>query len=141
MAEVRLGKHSGTQIRENGKVEIAASEAGWDVIAHQGAVLNLVKPGTKFNLKGPSAVIAIRGTIFYVNTYKESTQYICTCNGKIDILDDTNVNKTVSASHHESYTANVADIGQSLEPTPMKEHTDLEIFEFMYRIEHPSESE
>lgn len=141
VAEVRLGKHSGTQIRENGKVEIAAAESGWNVIAHRGSVLNLVNPGTRYKLRGPAAVIAVRGTIFYVNAYEDSTQYICTCNGKIDIIDNSNINKTVSASHHEGYTATLSDTGQSLESTPMKEHTDLEIFEFMYRIEHPSEIE
>lgn len=141
IAEVRLGKHSGTQIRENSKVEIAVGGLGWDVIVYQGAVLNLVKPGTNLNVRGPAAVIAIRGTIFYTNTYEDSTQYICTCNGSIAILDDANINKTVSASHHEGYTAALSDEGQTLEPTPMKEHSDLEIFEFMYRIEHHSETD
>ena len=141
IAEVRLGKHSGTQIREKSKVEIANSDSGWDIIAHQGAVLNLIKPGTNFNVRGPAAVIAVRGTIFYTNTYEDSTQYICTCNGSIAILDDVNINKTISASHHEGYTAVLSNEGQTLEPTPMKEHSDLEIFEFMYRIEHPSETD
>ena len=138
---MRLGKHSGTQIREKSKVEIANDNSSWGIIVHQGAVLNLVKPGTNFNVKGPAAVIAVRGTIFYTNIYEDSTQYICTCNGSIAILDDANINKTVSASHHEGYTAALSDKGQTLEPTPMKEHTDLEIFEFMYRIEHPSETD
>jgi hypothetical protein len=139
IAEIKFGKHSGIQIRENSKVEVKMDQSGWNIVTYKGAILNLIEPGTKFKLHGPSSVIAIRGTIFYVHCYEDHTQYICTCNGVIDIEDGQQVNKTVSASHHKGYTVNKSDTGQVFVSAPMKEHTDLEIFEFMYRIEHSSE--
>lgn len=141
VAEIKFGNHSGSQIRENSKVEVKLDQSGWDVVAHKGAVLNVIQPGSNFKLRGPASVIAIRGTIFYVHSYEDSTQYICTCNGIIDIEDDQQVNKTVAASHHQGYAVVKSDTGQTFLSEPMKEHTDLEIFEFMYRIEHGTDSE
>ena len=141
MVEVRLGKHSGTQIRENSKARISNSASGWAVKSYQGAALNIIQPGNHYRFNGPSSVIAVRGTIFYVHSYEDSTQYICTCNGSIDIKDGQHINKTVSAPHHEGYTATESASGQTFEPTEMKEHNDVEIFEFMYRIEHGSGTE
>ncbi|MEJ2544338.1 MAG: FecR domain-containing protein [Calditrichaceae bacterium] len=141
VAEIKFGKHSGTQIRENSRVKVKLDQEKWDVIAYQGAVLNVIEPGSNFKLRGPSSVIAIRGTIFYVHSYDDSTQYICTCNGIIDIEDNQQVNKTVAASHHEGYNVVKSDTGQTFTSESMKEHSDLEIFEFMYRIEHGSDPE
>jgi hypothetical protein len=135
-AEIKIGSGSGIQIRENSKAEIVNDENGWNVISHKGAILSLLQKGTRYKIKSPAAVMAVRGTIFYIHTYEDSTEYICTCNGTIDILHNEQITKTVSASHHEGYTASKTETGQDLKEAPMKEHTDLEIFEFMYRLEN-----
>ncbi|MEJ2053085.1 MAG: FecR domain-containing protein [Calditrichaceae bacterium] len=139
MIEIRMGKYSGSQIRENSRVRIIMDKSGWNIHSYRGAALSLIQPGTNFKIEGPSSVIAVRGTIFYVHSYDDSSQYICTCNGTVDILNDTTLNKTVSAYHHEGYVATRSDGSQILEAAPMKEHTDLEIFDFMYRLERAGE--
>ncbi len=133
LAEVKLGTSTAFQVRENAIASIVNKDGNWEVHAQQGAILNLVQRGTVYKHRGPSAVIAVRGTIFYVNCYDDSTQYICTCNGSIEISDGIQT-KDVSASHHEPYLIKKTENGIIFEPAPMKEHDDLEIFEFMYRV-------
>ena len=135
IAEIKIGKSSGIQIRENSRAELMNTKKSWEVLSHKGAILSLLQKGTHYRIKSPSAVMAVRGTIFYIHTYEDSSEYICTCNGTVDIMHNESITKTVSASHHEGYTASKTETGQDLEEAPMKEHTDLEIFEFMYRLE------
>ena len=134
-AEIRMGTLTGAQIRENSQVKIVQDENGWNVVSQVGAVLSLVQKGTNYHLRSPAAVMAVRGTIFYTHTYNDSTHYVCTCNGTVDIMHDHTTTKTVSAPHHEGYTVMKTASGHRLEPAPMQEHEDVQIFEFMYRLD------
>jgi hypothetical protein len=134
-AEIRIGTGSGIQIRENSKVKLIKDQNRWKTEVTAGAVLNLFRPGSKYQLNGPAAVIAIRGTIFYVNCYADGSQYVCTCNGTIGISSEGKGLSEVSASHHKPYTIIPSDEGVHLQPAEMKEHNDVEIMEFMYRVE------
>lgn len=134
-AEVRMGSASGIQVRQNSKVKLLKTHDSWRTEVTHGAVLNLLRPGSKYQLSGPAGVIAVRGTIFYVNCYPDGSQYVCTCNGTVGISNNGNELREVSAFHHEPYTIIQNADNVELKPTEMKEHDDLEIFEFMYRIE------
>jgi len=103
VAEVKIGEETGVRIREESEVIIYLSSAGWEVQLVKGAALNIVKKGTKYAMRSPAAVAAVRGTIFYAHAYDDSTTYICTCNGKVDILSENQVLKNVSFAHHEGY--------------------------------------
>jgi hypothetical protein len=134
-AEIKVGQSSGIQIRENSQVKLLLEHNEWKTEVKHGAVLNLLRPRSKYQLHGPAGVIAVRGTIFYVNCYEDGTQYVCTCNGTVDILVGDNMLQEVSSSHHEPYTLIPTAHGTVLNPSEMKEHNDAEIFEFMYRME------
>jgi hypothetical protein len=138
--EIKLGTHSGVQVRENSRAQVYFDKKGWEVSTIRGAVLNLVDRGINYHLRGPAAVIAVRGTIFYANTYNDSSQYICACNGTIDLLVDEDI-KTVSASHHQPHTVSLTDSKKLIAADVMKEHNDIEIFEFMYRLNESLQSE
>jgi hypothetical protein len=97
------------------------------------------RPGSSYQLEGPAALIAIRGAIFYAHCYEDGSQYICTCNGTLDISSEGKELREVSAFHHEPYTVLPGGEQDHMQPAEMKEHTDLEIFEFMYRIEKGSQ--
>jgi hypothetical protein len=138
-AEIRIGTGSGIQVRQNSEVKIITDQYQWKTEVTQGAVLNLFRPSSNYQLRGPAGVIAVRGTIFYVNCYADGSQYVCTCNGTVGISSDEKEIKQVSASHHEGYTLLPSGAENIPQPTEMKEHNDLEIFEFMYRIERGGE--
>ncbi len=129
-AEIILGTHSAVQVRENANIRVINENNNWEVKTNQGAVLSIVQRGRKYKVNGPSAVAAVRGTIFYVNTMEDGSQYICTCNGVIDIEYQQNI-KTVSAAHHQPYLVSTKT---EMEQDMMKGHTDEEIFEFMFSL-------
>jgi len=138
-AEIKLGQSSGIQIREKSQVKLLLQNDQWRTEVIHGAVLNLLRPHSKYQLSGPAGVIAVRGTIFYVNCYEDGTQYVCTCNGSVDILIGDTMLREVTSSHHEPYTLIPTAHGTVLKPSEMKEHTDPEIFEFLYRMEREKE--
>jgi len=135
LAEIKIGLYSGTQLREQSDAQIVLTQSGYEIIATRGAMLNLVRKGQTYLHRGPVAVIAVRGTIFYVNCYNDSVQYICTCNGTIGISDGNGADKLISGTHHNPYLVTKSDTGIVFKPDVMKEHDDIEIFEFMYRTE------
>jgi hypothetical protein len=138
-AEIRIGTGSGIQVRQNSNVKLIKDQDQWKTEVTEGAVLNLFRPGSRYQLRGPAGVIAIRGTIFYVHCYNDSTQYVCTCNGTVGIDSEGMELQEVSASHHKPYTIISSDENAHLEAAEMKEHNDVEIFDFMYRIERERE--
>jgi ferric-dicitrate binding protein FerR (iron transport regulator) len=134
-AEVRIGTGSGIQVRENSNVKLVTEQSQWTTEVTEGAVLNLFRPGSRYQLRSPAGVIAIRGTIFYVHHYPDGSQYVCTCNGTTGISTEGNELREVSAFHHQPYMLIPAETVTQIQPAEMQEHNDVEIFEFMYRIE------
>ena len=133
-AEILIGKQTGAQIRANSLAVLVIENNTWEIDTKQGAVLSLVEKGKRYRVKSPSAVAAVRGTIFYTNAYADSSFYVCTCNGSVDIQFE-DVTKSVSAAHHKGYSVVQDDSDKHLLSAGMKEHTDLEIFDFMYRLD------
>ena len=130
-AEFKFGKETGIQIREKSVVELVKEADVWKPKVLQGAVLNIVEKGYKYKLATLAGVIAVRGTIFYTNVLNENETYICACNGSIDINVGETTLKSVSAPHHN---AHILGKDNQLTPSEMAYHTDLEIFDVMYRL-------
>lgn len=137
--EMILGPQTGVQLRENSIAEVYYNPVGWQLNVQRGAVLNLVERGTRYHLTSPSAVVAVRGTIYYTHVYSNTEQYICTCNGTIEI-DYGNEIKTVSSSHHTPYLVEGDESSAIIQKDVMKEHNDVQIFEFMYRLDEALKS-
>lgn len=98
----------------------------------RGYLLAMVKKGSDFELKTPTATSAIRGTIFFTR-YNEEGTYFCTCNGTVDYAGKDGKNpKTISAVHHKGI--HYANDG-SIEDCAMEDHTDIEIFKLMSAID------
>lgn len=133
-AEILLGKQTGVQIRSNSLAVLVIEKDGWEIDTKKGAVLSLVDKGKHYRVKSPSAVAAVRGTIFYTNAYSDSAIYVCTCNGSVDIQFNGET-KSVSAAHHQGFSVVKDAENAHLLTSGMKEHTDLEIFDFMYRLD------
>jgi hypothetical protein len=138
--EMILGDHSGVQLRENCQAEVLLQGSDWQLNVQKGAILNIFARGRRYRLKSPTAVVAIRGTIFYTHVYSENDQYICACNGTIDIDYGTET-KRVSGTHHAPQIVKTRDTKMSINSDVMKEHDDVEIFEFMYRMNEALSSE
>jgi ferric-dicitrate binding protein FerR (iron transport regulator) len=135
IAEVRFGHETGLRIRENSRVKIDRPASAYRILLAHGALLSLVKHKTDFQVQTPIATAGTRGTIFFVHVSDDTTAYICTCNGKLELQDGDRTLKKVSAAHHESYGIHGRPGSLSVEPQGMLNHTDAELFEQRYRLE------
>ena len=133
--EAYFGKQSAVRIREESRVVFNISDK-IVLNVQKGKVLNILEKKSKYTVKTPTAVAAVRGTIFFASVLDEKRTYFCACNGTIAIEDNQHkeLNK-LSSSHHmpNIYELENDDVGIS--DAGMQEHTDLEIFEFMYRLD------
>ncbi|MFP4520929.1 MAG: FecR domain-containing protein [Fibrobacterota bacterium] len=132
-ADILLYDGTSVSLKENSKLvitEVVPEEKKADLTVLAGKVLSIAAKKSDFNLHTPTAVAAIRGTIFFCSV-KEEKDYFCTCNGTVEYTNKKGKLKTVSTAHHKgvfvSKDGRFSDAG-------MDEHTDAEIFEQMYRL-------
>lgn len=135
VAEVRFGHETGLRIREKSRVKIDRPASAYRILLAHGTLLSLVRHKTDFEVQTPITTAGVRGTIFFVHMPDDTTAYICTCNGKVELRDGGRSLKTVSAAHHEPYRVHGRPGGLRVEPQGMLDHTDVEIFEQRYRLE------
>lgn len=133
--EAHFGKQSAVRIREESKVIFNITD---NIVldVQNGSVLNILEKRSRYLVKTPSAVAAIRGTIFFTNILDEHNTYFCACNGTIAIEDNNGkaLNQLSSAHHMPNiYSLENGEVG--IQQAGMQDHTDLEIFEFMYRLD------
>ncbi len=133
--EAYFGKQSAVRIREESRVVFNIDDTiVLDV--QKGKVLNILEKRSKYMVKTPSAVAAVRGTIFFASVLDANKTYFCACNGTIAIEDNQHYPlNQLSSSHHmpNIYSLEKGEVGIS--EAGMMDHTDLEIFEFMYRMD------
>lgn len=137
--EVLLGPQSGFRVREESEVVVNTGPE-FSLQLNKGRVLNIVSKNSNYRVNTPTAVAAVRGTIFFSVTIDQNKSYFCSCNGTVAI-EDTKENPLAvfSAPHHQaSFFERVGNENKRTE-FGMFEHTDMEIFEFMYRIDKASQ--
>ena len=135
IAEVRYGHETGIRIRENSRVKLDRPGSTYRILLAHGTILSLVKRKSVFEVKTPLAIAGVRGTVLFVHVSDDTSAYICTCNGKLDLLDGDRLMKAVSATHHKAYGLRGRPGNLVLGPEGMQMHTDVEIFEQLYRME------
>ena len=135
VAEIRYGHETSLRIREKSSVKIERSAKAYRILLAHGTILNLVKRNSVFEVRTPVAVAGTRGTIFFVHVLDDTSAYICTCNGTMELRDGERVLKTVNASHHRPYRIYGKPGQVDMEDQGMMMHTDVEIFEMRYRME------
>lgn len=135
IAEVRFGHETGLRIRENSRVKIDRPASAYRILLAHGTLLSLVKHKADFVVQTPITTAGVRGTSFFVQVSDDTTVYVCTCNGSLDLRDGDRTLKKVSAAHHEPYGIHGRPGRLSVEPQGMLNHTDVELFEQRYRLE------
>ncbi|MBT3275933.1 MAG: hypothetical protein HN368_22485 [Spirochaetales bacterium] len=111
MCELVFGKRSSVvNIFEN-TIVIIEMDAGKSKIDLRfgalGAVFEKIQTigeGGSFNVQTPTAVAGVRGTVFFIQVEDLSNTYLCTCNGRIDLIGSTGGDeRRVSAAHHGAF--------------------------------------
>ena len=133
--EAKFQKQSAFRIREESRV-VFNIDTDVTLSVEKGKVLNILEKRSRYLVRTPSAVAAVRGTIFFTSVINENKSYFCACNGTISIEDDhQNEMTSLSSSHHKPNYCNREGDTLILADAGMIDHDDLEIFEFMYRLD------
>ena len=92
------------------------------------AVLHKVK-GRVFGVRTPAAALAVRGTTFYTETRGQTAQYLCICDGAVELLTPSGAFKATVSSEktHKSYLFQFHDDNGLQSEAPMERHNDEEI--------------
>ncbi len=97
----RIGGDSVAVLRmdgQNGEVELRSGifAAVFEKLQYLG--------GDGFRVKTPTAVAGIRGTAFFIKVEDAANTYVCTCNGRLALADDSGGgSRSVQARHHRAY--------------------------------------
>ncbi|KAA3612476.1 MAG: hypothetical protein D8M58_20135 [Calditrichaeota bacterium] len=134
--EVKFGKQSAFRVREESQVTYNF-DGSINLNIVKGKVLNILEKNSKYKVRTPTAVAAVRGTIFFVSVIDQDKSYFCACNGTISIEDDKQTELTnLSSAHHHSNFSERTDDKLEMDHAGMMQHDDLEIFDFMYRLDN-----
>ncbi len=88
----------------------------------KGSALNAVHKGSDYRMTSPSAIAAVRGTVFYLKSDSKQSN-ICVCEGSVAVGDPTTkLSETFTTKHHEAFDVG----GGSILPGAMVGHTDQE---------------
>lgn len=134
--EVKFGRQSAFRVREESQVVYNFDKAiNLNII--QGKVLNILEKDSNYKVRTPTAVAAVRGTIFFTSVIDANKSYFCACNGTIAIEDEKQTMLTsLSSAHHQSNFSERSNDQLQMNTASMMQHDDLEIFEFMYRLDN-----
>jgi hypothetical protein len=132
--EAKFGKQSAFRIREVSRVVFNIADH-ISLSVEKGKVLNILEKKSRYEVRTPSAVAAVRGTIFFVSVIDDNKTYFCACNGTIAIEDDQQKDlASLSSSHHKPNYCERDGDNLSMADAEMLDHDDLEIFGLMYRM-------
>ena len=133
--EAKFNTQSAFRVREESRVIFNTGD-GITLTVEKGKVLNILEEDRHFQVRTPSAVAAVRGTIFFVSVINDNKTYFCACNGTVAIEDDHNKELTsLSSAHHMPNFCDRDGEKLSMESADMMDHDDLEIFGLMYRMD------
>jgi hypothetical protein len=139
--EVKFGQQSGFRIREQSEVQVHLKD-DLDLDVKKGKVLSILEKHSRYSVRTPAAVAAVRGTIFFVAAIDPDSSYFCACNGTISIEEKNGTEvKRLSSAHHQANFCEKENGQPNMTTAGMYEHTDLEIFEFMYRLDNATKQE
>jgi ferric-dicitrate binding protein FerR (iron transport regulator) len=123
------------RVYENAAVIVTLDSSDKQIILKSGNIANVLyslkdyKDG--FKVETSSAVVIVRGTVFYAASESSTNSYICCCNGNIDVkeIKGGKIN-TMSASHHKGlrvYPSGATNAGMDF-------HTDQDLDEIAKKL-------
>lgn len=131
-----LGRTIALLVKESSEFVIQAGKDGdWSLKLEKGMVLSAVrnprKKASPFEIRTRTAVMGVRGTVFFVKAEPGKPEFLCTCNGTVEVSAvDGKSARAITCTHHDSPVwvgEGSGDIGARLKPAPMgHDHADPE---------------
>ena len=141
------------------RVERGKSSRGWSLI--KGGLLAIVTMGSRYSLTTPTAVLGVRGTVFYYEVIQrmslssasgavipvmgkvpspppDAKEYLCLCNGQVVPSSPTiDRGKEIVSQYHNSFFVYPEREGLKLVSAFLWNHTDREILDLAKHQEQP----
>lgn len=142
LVELEFGDHRILRASENSRLVLDAVSREMKLDAGAIAVVQSrarrFGSDTSWQLRTPTAVAAVRGTVYYAKVESPDETYFCLCNGKIHLEDaDEGTFLDLAASHHDAVLFTRTEDGVVYGDAPMKYHTDADIEALADRVHVP----
>jgi hypothetical protein len=139
-ADVEMRDHSFFHLKENSSVRVSDILSRPAVEVKKGWFLIIVRKGTPFDIRTPVVLAGVRGTVIFFNVLEEEREYLCNCNGRIELVNPHtgDIIRSVKSSYHTAYDASGARGAVELVQAGLRYHTDEDILRMAERF--PSET-
>ncbi len=125
-ADVRLPGIAAFRLRPASRLRLARDKNGAvRLILEKGGLLSVVRKGSRYSVRTPQAVAAVRGTVFYMQMEPGDKLYTCLCRGRYTLTSADKVRDIQSKGHKGLEVAK----GEKDAEAGLLYHTDEEIAE------------
>lgn len=134
--DIEMRDYSIFHLRENGSVLVGDILSSPSVSVKRGWFLMIVKKGTPLEVRTPTVLAGIRGTVIFFNVLEERPEYFCTCNGSIELVNPFSgaLIRTVKSRYHAAYYLSGTRGAVELAKAGLLYHTDEDILRMAGRF-------
>ena len=98
---IQIGSESIFRIGKNSNIDFSLEKGSLSAVADK--LGKFAAKGDKLAVRTPSAVMGIRGTLFFIKVEDEKSSYLCVCNGEANTYKGSGKGrKKVKADHHKA---------------------------------------
>jgi hypothetical protein len=135
-ADIEIRDYAIFHIKENSVISVRDIFKKPRIDVKKGWFLIIIKRGTPAELRTPTVLAGIRGTVFFFNVVSKNDIYVCDCNGKVDLVDieTGSIIQRVVTSYHKAF--NVTRVGTHIKirRAGLKYHHDSDILKIAERF-------
>lgn len=104
----------------------------WIGLSAGGVLSHLANLTGSFKIRTATALAAVRGTTFYMESRQRGGNYLCLCEGALEISrnEESRFRKSLTSEHHQPHLLRFNSEGEGMHSeVGMENHTDEEISE------------
>jgi hypothetical protein len=138
--EVELRDYAIFHLKENSSVRVENILASPKIRVEKGWFLIIVKRKTPLSVETPMTLAGVRGTVFFFKIISPKEEYMCICNGKMNIYNPSGGEpiKKITAKYHSAFDLEQGDRALQIIRAGLKHHEDEDILKMAERF--PRES-
>ena len=98
---IRIGPESFFRVEKSSKIDFALEKGSLSAVADK--LGKFTVKGDRLVVRTPSAVMGIRGTLFFIKVENKNSSYLCVCNGEANTYRGSGERRrNVKAEHHKA---------------------------------------
>ena len=98
---IQIGPESFFRVEKSSNIDFTLQKGSLSAVADK--LDKFTMKGDKVAVKTPSAVMGVRGTLFFIKVENENSSYLCVCNGEANTYRGSGERRrNVKADHHKA---------------------------------------